>query len=82
MVNSFVLPGGGILLGESILKEDKSGPLYTQFKSLLMLVIAERGATERTGKEYQQLLEKHGFKDVQIGLANNHVFDAVLGIKP
>ena len=65
-----------------MLKEDKSGPLYTQFMSLLMLVVGDRGATERTGKEYQQLLEKHGFKDVQIGLGHNYIFDAVLAIKP
>jgi len=55
--------GGGLLIGERLLNEDKSGPKDALLLSLNMLVITE--GKERTVTEYKQLLEKHGFVDFQ-----------------
>ncbi|CAH3153928.1 unnamed protein product [Porites lobata] len=55
--------GGGLLICERILNEDKRGPLPTLIYSLLMLV--STGGKERSAREYKHLLEKHGFIDVQ-----------------
>ena len=56
--------GGGLLICESILNEDKSGPLFPLLRSLHMLM--QTGGKERTASEYKQPLEKHGFVDVQV----------------
>ena len=56
--------GGGLLICELILNEDKSGPVFPLLQSLNMLVAT--GGRERTASEYKQLLEKHGFVDVQV----------------
>jgi acetylserotonin N-methyltransferase len=72
--------GGGILLGELLLFDDKSGPLTSQLRSLIMLTICD--GRERSGLEYKQLLEKHGFKDVQVKFTQTNSLDAVLAIKP
>ncbi|CAH3184860.1 unnamed protein product [Porites lobata] len=53
--------GGGLLICERILNEDKRGP--TLIFSLLMLV--STGGKERSAPEFKHLLEKHGFIDVQ-----------------
>ena len=55
--------GGGLLICERILNEDKRGPLPSLIYSLLMLV--STGGKERSVPEYKHLLEKHGFIDVQ-----------------
>ncbi|XP_068720759.1 acetylserotonin O-methyltransferase-like [Montipora capricornis] len=56
--------GGGLLVVELTLDDDKTGPLKALLQSLLVLVIAK--GKERSGKEYKELLGKHGFVDVQI----------------
>ena len=56
--------GGGLLICELILNEDRSGPVFPLLQSLNMLVAT--GGRERTASEYKQLLEKHGFVDVQV----------------
>ena len=56
--------GGGILIGEIILDDDKRGPWQGIIYSMMMLSICTRGR-ERSGKEYKELLTKHGFVDVQ-----------------
>ncbi|NWH57721.1 ASMT methyltransferase, partial [Geococcyx californianus] len=71
-------PGGGVLLVESLLNEDKSGPLETQLYSMNMLVQTE--GKERTAAEYSRLLEAAGFGDVQVKRTGK-LYDAVLGRK-
>ncbi|XP_031554554.1 acetylserotonin O-methyltransferase-like [Actinia tenebrosa] len=72
--------GGGVLIGEVLLYDDKLGPLYSQYMSLVMLLAFD--GRERSGLEYKQLLEKHGFKDVQWKYTHTNSLDAVLAIKP
>ncbi|XP_075449190.1 acetylserotonin O-methyltransferase-like [Ascaphus truei] len=71
-------PGGGLLLVEVLLNEDKSGPLTSQLLSLNMLVHAE--GKERTPSEYSKLLTASGFKDIQVK-ATGKIYDAILGRK-
>ncbi|XP_064930541.1 acetylserotonin O-methyltransferase isoform X2 [Columba livia] len=71
-------PGGGVLLVESLLNEDKSGPLETQLYSMNMLVQTE--GKERTAAEYSKLLEAAGFGDIQVKRTGK-LYDAVLGRK-
>jgi acetylserotonin O-methyltransferase len=71
--------GGGILLAEKLLKDDKTGPTSAQLQSLNMLVCTE--GKERTLEEYRQLLEAAGFCNVQ-GQFTGSPLDAVLAIKP
>jgi acetylserotonin O-methyltransferase len=71
--------GGGILLAEKLLKEDKTGPSSAQLQSLNMLVCTE--GKERTLGEYRQLLEDAGFSNVQ-GKFTGSPLDTVLAIKP
>jgi acetylserotonin O-methyltransferase len=71
-------PGGGILLAEKLLQEDKAGPTSAHLQSLNMLVCTE--GKERTLGEYRRLLENAGFRDVQ-GRVTGSPLDAVLAIK-
>ena len=70
--------GGGILLAEKLLHEDKSGPTSAQLQSLNMLVCTE--GKERTLSEYRGLLESAGFRDVQ-GSTTGTTLDAILAVK-
>jgi len=72
-------PGGGILLAEKLLDEDRSGPISAQLQSLNMLVCTL--GKERTLSEYRRLLEEAGFQDVQ-GRMTGSPLDAVLATKP
>ncbi|NXI70777.1 ASMT methyltransferase, partial [Anseranas semipalmata] len=71
-------PGGGVLLVESLLNEDRSGPVETQLYSMNMLVQTE--GKERTPAEYSKLLEAAGFREVQVKRTGK-LYDAVLGRK-
>ncbi|NWZ23891.1 ASMT methyltransferase, partial [Asarcornis scutulata] len=71
-------PGGGVLLVESLLKEDRSGPVETQLYSMNMLVQTE--GKERTPAEYSKLLVAAGFREVQVKRTGK-LYDAVLGRK-
>jgi len=71
--------GGGILISEKLLREDKTGPSSAQLQSLNMLVCTE--GKERTLVEYCRLLEAAGFRNVQ-GRITGSPLDAVLAIKP
>ncbi len=76
---SGVLPsGGGILIAEKLLRDDKTGPLWAQMQDLNMLTCTE--GRERTLAEYSALLEQHGFTQVQ-GVVTESPLDAVLAIK-
>ncbi|KAK1169836.1 acetylserotonin O-methyltransferase [Acipenser oxyrinchus oxyrinchus] len=77
-VNKACKPGGGLLLIEALLNEDKSGPLTTQLYSLNMLVQTE--GRERSPSEYIHLMEAAGFTDIQIKRTGK-LYDAVLGRK-
>ncbi|MEE6511918.1 hypothetical protein FKM82_018781 [Ascaphus truei] len=71
-------PGGGMLLVEVLLNEDKSGPLSSQLSSLNMLIHTE--GKERTPSEYSKMLTASGFKDIQVK-ATGKICDAILGRK-
>jgi acetylserotonin N-methyltransferase len=71
-------PGGGILLAEKLLQEDKAGPTSAHLQSLNMLVCTE--GKERTLGEYRRLLEDAGFRAVQ-GQVTGSPLDAVLATK-
>lgn len=70
--------GGGLLIAEKILVEDKSGPVPALMQSLNMLVCTE--GRERTLSEYRALLEAAGFRDVE-GRLTGAPLDAVLALK-
>jgi acetylserotonin O-methyltransferase len=70
--------GGGLLLAEKLLKDDKSGPVSAQMQSLNMLVCTE--GKERTLGEYRRLLEEAGFENVQ-GCVTGGPLDAILAEK-
>jgi acetylserotonin N-methyltransferase len=70
--------GGGLLIGEKIIEEDRSGPRWALMQSLNMLVCTE--GTERTLTEYAELLHEAGFSEV-VGARNSVPLDAVLAIK-
>jgi acetylserotonin N-methyltransferase len=70
--------GGGLLLAEKLLNDDKSGPISAQMQSLNMLVCTE--GKERALGEYRTLLEDAGFEKVQ-GHITGGPLDAVLAIK-
>ncbi|XP_053561249.1 acetylserotonin O-methyltransferase-like [Bombina bombina] len=71
-------PGGGILMAEAIINEDRSGPVHAQMLDLLMLILTE--GRERTAKEYAQLLNAVGFKDIRFR-SNGNLSEAILAIK-
>lgn len=70
--------GGGVLVAEKLLWEDKSGPRWAQMQSLNMLTCTE--GKERTLNEYAVLLRKQGFTAVS-GSRTTAPLDAVLAIK-
>lgn len=71
-------PGGGILIAEKLLDDDRSGPVWAVLQSLNMLVCTE--GKERTLAEYEMLLTEAGFSRVQ-GRRTETPLDAVLAIK-
>ena len=71
--------GGGILLAEKLLHEDKTGPISAQLQSLNMLVCTE--GKERSLSEYHRLLADAGFVNLQ-GRMTGCPLDAILGSKP
>uniref|UniRef100_A0A8C8RWE7 Acetylserotonin O-methyltransferase n=1 Tax=Pelusios castaneus TaxID=367368 RepID=A0A8C8RWE7_9SAUR len=71
-------PGGGVLVVETLLNEDKTGPLETQLYSLNMLVQAE--GKERMPTEYSKLLIAAGFREIQVKKTGK-IYDAILGRK-
>lgn len=70
--------GGGLLVAERLLEEDKSGPLPGLLQSLNMLVCTE--GRERTAAEYEALLREAGFREVQ-AKRTGAPLDAVLALK-
>ncbi len=70
--------GGGLLIGEKMIEEDRTGPRWALMQSLNMLVCTE--GTERTLSEYAGLLRQAGFTQVS-GIRNRVPLDAILAIK-
>ena len=70
--------GGGLLLAETLLDDDHAGPVSALMQSLNMLVCTE--GRERSVAEYRELLEKHGFTEVE-GRRTGAPLDAVLAIR-
>ncbi|XP_039376443.1 acetylserotonin O-methyltransferase-like isoform X1 [Mauremys reevesii] len=71
-------PGGGVLLVETLLNEDKTGPLEAQLYSMNMLVQAE--GKERMPTEYSKLVAAAGFREIQVKKTGK-LYDAILGRK-
>jgi acetylserotonin N-methyltransferase len=71
-------PGGGVLIAEKLLLDDRSGPAWAQMQNLNMLTCTE--GKERTLEEYEVLMRGVGFTEVT-GCRNESPLDAVLGIK-
>ena len=70
--------GGGLLIAEKLLKEDRSGSVTTHMQSLNMLVCTE--GRERTLSEYSVLLRGAGFQKIQ-GCVTGAPLDAILALK-
>ncbi|XP_077987476.1 acetylserotonin O-methyltransferase-like [Glandiceps talaboti] len=68
-------PGGAILIAEHLYNDEKSGPSHAALRCMMMLAGTE--GKERSGKEYRQLLELHGFDDVRVKYTG-HFQDLVL----
>ncbi|HWZ33472.1 MAG TPA: methyltransferase [Bryobacteraceae bacterium] len=71
-------PGGGLLIAERLLHEDRRGPVSAHMQSLNMLVCTE--GRERTLSEYAALLSAAGFTTVD-GRVTGTVLDGILAIK-
>ncbi|NXA36038.1 ASML protein, partial [Eudromia elegans] len=74
-ISSVCKPGKGFLSSEIVLDEQKMHPPRAVLQSLSMTE-----GKQRSGSEYKQLLEKHGFMNVQIKMTGN-LLDAVLCFK-
>lgn len=71
-------PGGGVLICERLLSEDKSGPVSALMQSLNMLVVTE--GKERSLSEYSALLRQAGFGSIE-GKSTGAPVDAILAIR-
>jgi acetylserotonin N-methyltransferase len=69
---------GALLVTETLVDDDRSGPIYTLMQDLNMLVCTD--GRERTEAEYSALLQGAGFSTVQFRRTDS-VVDAILAIK-
>jgi len=70
--------GGGLLITETVVNEDRSGPVYSLMQDLNMLVCTD--GRERTETEYAALLRAAGFATIDFRRTGSLV-DAILAIK-
>ncbi|MFL6417706.1 MAG: class I SAM-dependent methyltransferase [Bryobacteraceae bacterium] len=70
--------GGGLLIEETILDSDRSGPVPSLMQDLNMLVCTD--GKERTFSEYREMLQSVGFASVDYRLTGPTV-DAMLAMK-
>ncbi|XP_042314339.1 acetylserotonin O-methyltransferase-like [Sceloporus undulatus] len=70
-------PGGGVLLVQMVLDEDRCGPLQVHLLSIIMLLLTD--GKERTLSECSALFSKSGFKDVEFKKGSR--YDVVFGRK-
>ena len=71
--------GGGLLIAEKLISEDRTGPRWAHMQNLGMLLYTE--GKERTLSEYRRLLEQVGFSPVH-GSTTSSPLDAILALKP
>ncbi|XP_054470394.1 acetylserotonin O-methyltransferase 2 [Anoplopoma fimbria] len=71
-------PGGGVLLVEAMLFENRRGPVTAQIFSLNMLVQME--GRERPPSGYTSILNKTGFHNVQV-CRTGKSYDAILAVR-
>ncbi|XP_070541205.1 probable bifunctional dTTP/UTP pyrophosphatase/methyltransferase protein [Ptychodera flava] len=74
-----MVPGGAILLLETLLNDDMRGPQLAHMLSMGLL--AFNGTRQRSGEEVQKLLEGQGFREVQVTRTGT-LSDAILATKP
>ncbi|KAF2986452.1 hypothetical protein EK904_003716 [Melospiza melodia maxima] len=77
-ISAVCKPGCAVLLAEMVLDDEKKNRSTALLQSLNMLVQTE--GKERSGSEYQALLEQHGFKNVKIRITGN-LLDVILCVK-
>lgn len=79
LLNNFYFPSGyagsALLVAETVLDEKRISPVRGVLQSLTMTE-----GKQRSGLEYQQLLEKYGFTSVQIKITGN-LLDVILCFK-
>ncbi|XP_048851528.1 acetylserotonin O-methyltransferase 2 isoform X3 [Brienomyrus brachyistius] len=71
-------PGGGVLIVEALLFENKRGPITAQIFSLNMMVQTQ--GREHPPSHYRHLLSAAGFHNVQVHRTGKS-YDAILGTK-
>jgi acetylserotonin N-methyltransferase len=71
--------GGGVLIAEALLDDDRTGPIPAMMQDLNMLVCTD--GRERTFAEYRALLKAAGFTNADYRRTGSPL-DAVLAIKP
>lgn len=72
-------PGGGLLIAEKLLSDDKTGPRWAQLQNLNMLTCTE--GKERSLNEYTDLLQACGFDQID-ACCTSSPLDAILAQKP
>jgi acetylserotonin N-methyltransferase len=77
-INDSLSSGGGLLITETLMNDDRTGPVSTLMQDLNMLVCTD--GRERTAAEYQALLQSAGFPNVQFHRTGLPV-DAILATK-
>lgn len=70
--------GGGLLICEKTLNEERNGPATAYLQSLNMLVCTE--GRERSASEYEQLVKAAGFKKFEV-VRTGRPLDAMLALK-
>ncbi|KAM9777882.1 acetylserotonin O-methyltransferase 2 [Neosynchiropus ocellatus] len=70
--------GGGVLLVEALLFENRRGPIMAQIFSLNMLM--QTDGRERSATEYTRMLNKAGFQHVQV-CRTGKSYDAILATR-
>ncbi|MFL6352746.1 MAG: class I SAM-dependent methyltransferase [Bryobacteraceae bacterium] len=70
--------GGGLLIAETLMEEDRSGPVYALMQDLNMLACTD--GKERTFSEYRDLLGAVGFANIDCRRTGS-ALDAVLATK-
>ncbi|MEQ1884915.1 MAG: methyltransferase [Bryobacteraceae bacterium] len=70
--------GGGLMVVERLLAEDRNGPVHAHLSSLNMLISSH--GRERTFSEYRAFLEKAGFQEVVVKKTGGLV-DVIFGVK-
>lgn len=75
---SSVPAGGGVLLVEAMLLENRRGPVMAQLFSLNMLVQTE--GREHPPSEYKRMVTRAGFANVQV-CRTGKSYDAILAVR-